>query len=116
MKNVISVVATVVVVAAFAACLQGCGKDKDVAQTDMNNETTKAVEAAKDVVADAAVAGDQKKCPIMGNPISKSLYVDHEGKRVYFCCGGCPARFKADPEKYIKKMEADGVVLEKTPK
>ena len=57
----------------------------------------------------------QTICPVMGRPIDKQFYVDHEGQRVYLCCPMCVQKFKADPEKYLKKMEAAGVVLEKTP-
>ncbi len=55
----------------------------------------------------------QSLCPIQGEKISKSLFVDYKGRRVYFCCSSCIADFKKDPDKYIKKLEADGVVLEK---
>ncbi|MFZ2658691.1 MAG: hypothetical protein WAX69_27410, partial [Victivallales bacterium] len=44
------------------------------------------------------------------------LFVDAKGKRIYVCCGGCIGKVKADPEKYIKEMEAKGIVLEATPK
>ena len=57
----------------------------------------------------------QTTCPVMGNEISKSLYADVKGKRVYVCCAGCIGAIKADPDKYIKKLEDDGVTLEKTP-
>jgi YHS domain-containing protein len=68
--------------------------------------------------------GDEKKeaetkpqttCPIMGGKIVKSVYSDYEGKRIYFCCGGCPGTFEKDPAKYIKKLEDAGVTLEKVP-
>jgi len=42
--------------------------------------------------------------------------VDVNGKRIYTCCPGCIGKIKADPDKYIKKLEAEGVVLEKAPK
>lgn len=58
----------------------------------------------------------QTTCPVMGGKIDKTQYVDVNGKRIYTCCAGCVAKIKADPEKYIKKLEAEGVVLEKTPK
>lgn len=49
-------------------------------------------------------------CPVMGTIINdKSKAVgtyDYEGKRYYFCCGGCPEMFEADPAKY-----ADGKTL-----
>lgn len=55
----------------------------------------------------------QTLCPVMGTPIDKDYYVDYEGKRIYLCCGSCEAAVKADPEKYIRKLEKQGVILEK---
>ncbi len=57
----------------------------------------------------------QTKCPICKMDINKNLYVDYKGKRVYFGCEGCPAEFKKNPEKYIRQMEKEGIVLEKAP-
>lgn len=57
----------------------------------------------------------QTTCPVMGKGINKKLYVDHQGKRIYVCCRGCVATVKIDPEKYIKKLEAEGIALEKVP-
>lgn len=51
----------------------------------------------------------QTLCPIMGGKIDKTQYADHQGLRVYFCCGGCEAEFAKDPEKYIAAMRAAGV-------
>lgn len=58
----------------------------------------------------------QTTCPVMGGKINKAVYADHEGKRVYFCCGGCIDEFKKDPAKYVKKIEDQGVMLEKVSK
>ncbi len=55
--------------------------------------------------------GNQALCPIMGNQINKEVYVDFQGKRIYFCCKGCIATFNKEPEKYMKKMKDEGVVL-----
>jgi YHS domain-containing protein len=57
----------------------------------------------------------QETCPVMGAPVNKKYYSDHNGKRVYFCCGACPSMFNADPEKYMKKLAEEGVALEDTP-
>jgi YHS domain-containing protein len=54
----------------------------------------------------------QTKCPVMGGKINRAIYVDHDGKRVYFCCRGCDAAFKKDPGKYVKKLEDAGVILD----
>ncbi len=59
----------------------------------------------------------QTTCPMMkGNPINKKIYVDHKGKRVYFCCSDCTKTFKADPDKYMKQMADAGVILKDVPK
>ena len=57
----------------------------------------------------------QVNCPVMGGKINKNIYTDYKGKRIYFCCSGCDETFKKDPEKYIKKLEDAGVVLEEVP-
>jgi YHS domain-containing protein len=55
----------------------------------------------------------QTTCPVMGGKVNKALYVDHDGKRIYVCCKGCIDAVKKDPQKYIKKLEADGVTVAK---
>lgn len=62
-----------------------------------------------------ARAASQTTCPVMGAKIDKNIFADYNGKRVYFCCTGCLAEFKKDPEKYLRKMEAEGVAAEKAP-
>jgi YHS domain-containing protein len=58
----------------------------------------------------------QTTCPVMeGNKIKKSIFRDYQGKRVYFCCQGCPPAFDKDPAKYVKKLEDAGVTLEPAP-
>jgi YHS domain-containing protein len=54
----------------------------------------------------------QTTCPIMGGAINKKQYVDYKGKRIYVCCPGCIGELKADPEKYIKKLEDMGQSVE----
>ena len=58
----------------------------------------------------------QTTCPVMGGKVDHSQYADVQGMRIYVCCAGCVAKVKADPEKYIKKLEAEGVKIAKTPK
>ncbi|MBM4017545.1 MAG: YHS domain-containing protein [Planctomycetes bacterium] len=47
----------------------------------------------------------QKLCPVMGGPVNPDIFVDYQGRRIYFCCDMCPATFKKDPEKYLKKLD-----------
>ena len=72
----------------------------------------KDTKATKEV---AVAVKPQTTCPVMGGAIDKKLFVDAEGKRIYLCCTGCIAPVKKDPKKYIAKLEAEGVTLEKTP-
>jgi YHS domain-containing protein len=42
-------------------------------------------------------------CPVMpGRPVKEKFFVDHNGERIYLCCGPCVKAFKKNPEKYIK--------------
>lgn len=70
-------------------------------------------------VSNAAVSAKpvkmQTHCPVMMGKIDRKLYVDFEGKRIYACCAGCLATLRKDAAKIVKKMEADGITLEKTP-
>ena len=53
-----------------------------------------------------ATIGDRTTCPTSGEEFTvtaASPKVEHEGKTYYFCCGGCDAKFSADPAKYLKK-------------
>lgn len=57
----------------------------------------------------------QTICPVERGEIRKNLYVDVKGKRIYVCCKGCPEVIKADPDKYIKILEDQGVEIENAP-
>lgn len=47
----------------------------------------------------------QVKCPVMGGPVDPKTSIDHNGQRINFCCPGCEKPFKADPAKYLAKMD-----------
>jgi YHS domain-containing protein len=57
----------------------------------------------------------QTLCPVEGNPITKEVSSDYQGKRVYFCCPGCKAAFEGNPGMYMEKMMKDGVAPEAVP-
>jgi YHS domain-containing protein len=52
----------------------------------------------------SAAENGQTMCPVMGGAIDTSVFVEYKGKKVYFCCSVCKAKFEADPEKYIAKL------------
>jgi len=57
----------------------------------------------------------QTTCPVMGGTVNTNIYVDYDGKRIYFCCKACPVEFKKAPAKYIGKLEKEGITLDKIP-
>ena len=68
----------------------------------------------------AGKKGEEKKpqttCPVMEGKINKNIYTDYQGQRIYLCCKGCIIAFEKDPEKYMKKIEDENVLLESTQK
>lgn len=50
-----------------------------------------------------------KVCPVMGNAVNpKTPTAEYKGKTIGFCCAGCDAKFKKDPETYMKNLSEDG--------
>jgi len=62
-----------------------------------------------------AEAKPQTICPIMGWEVDKDFYIDHEGKRIYFCCSICIKRFAEEPDRYLRVLQEQGVTLEDAP-
>jgi len=111
LAGIVGLIFVVVVLAA------GCQRDKPVARQQTQErekvptQDPAAMEKmpahdhpAMDQAQAKVVVAEQTTCPVMGGPINKAIFVEYQGKKVYFCCQGCPAAFKADPEKYISKL------------
>ena len=81
----------IVLAACMALIVVGCEKKADTEQQETEAETADAM-------------GEQTLCPIMDQPVNKELFVEYEGKKVYFCCPGCEEKFAAAPEKYLTKL------------
>ena len=49
----------------------------------------------------------QTTCPISGEELEeKSVYTDHDGRRIFFCGKKCLTTFNKDPQKHLSKMDA----------
>lgn len=44
------------------------------------------------------------KCPVTDAEIDVAQFVEHEGRRVAFCCAKCKAKFVKDPAKFAVKL------------
>ena len=72
---------------------------------DTNKAATATAEDTNNTATTAAVSVEQTTCPVMdGNKINKNVFVEYKGKKVYFCCEDCKAKFLAEPEKYVAKL------------
>ena len=89
-------------VALLALVVAGCG-GQEAAQVEKPEPAKK--------VAQLKVSSPQTHCPVMGNEVDKEVFVDHKGKRVYFCCSPCIEKFEKDPDGHIKKMEDQGITF-----
>jgi YHS domain-containing protein len=79
-----------------AVLLGGCKKKEP---------STPAPPAEPNATASAVTEIEQTMCPVMHDmKINKDVFTEYKGKKVYFCCNDCKAKFEADPEKYISKL------------
>jgi len=78
-------------------------------------EQGSAVAEAPKMSAVAEATKMQTNCPVMEMKVIPGLYIDRQGKRIYFCCPSCLEKFDSDPQGYIRKMERQGITFEKTP-
>ena len=59
----------------------------------------------KKVAEKPAAQIEQKMCPVMADmKINPEVFTEYKGKKVYFCCTDCKAKFEADPEKYVANL------------
>ena len=49
-------------------------------------------------------------CGMNVNPATAKHSHEHAGKSYYFCCAGCVEKFKTDPQAYLNKPAASGLV------
>ncbi|MGH9829467.1 MAG: YHS domain-containing protein [Blastocatellia bacterium] len=47
-----------------------------------------------------------EKCPVTGDAVNKDLWLESEGRKVYFCCPNCVAEFKKDHKVTAASKEA----------
>ena len=110
MKTSTIILSTLAVV--FALGFAGCKKKestaapaKEMTMKDMQMQAAKPAEDTNKTETTAAASVEQTMCPVMdGNKINKNVFVEYKGKKVYFCCEDCKAKFLAEPEKYVAKL------------
>jgi len=46
----------------------------------------------------------QVTCPVSSNPVDQDVFIESNGKKVYFCDKGCISKYEADPAKYASAL------------
>lgn len=94
----------------------GCDSSKETKSGKMDHskmQMNKSTEVPAPAVADESELKEQTICPVMGSAINKDLYVDKDGKRIYYCCAGCKEPLEKEFEKYEAKLKEMGQKPEK---
>jgi YHS domain-containing protein len=103
----------IVLLLASTLLFGGCKKEKPAPRpaaqpapkTTQETPAQPQAQGAKDTLkAAVAQAVEQTTCPVMGGPIDKAIFTEYQGKKVYFCCKECQAKFTAAPVKYLAKL------------
>jgi len=91
-------------------CGDDHGDSQQLAQTHGGHEHGTTETNIKAVSKETINVGN-KICPVSGEKIGQGgmepATYEYEGKIYNFCCPACIEEFKKDPEKYIKKIEAE---------
>jgi len=80
-------------------------------EIDLGDYVEERLAAAKKEIAERAERAEREKpandkCPVTDQPIDAAQFVEHEGRRIAFCCAKCKAKFEADPAKFAAKLPA----------
>lgn len=102
----------------LAILVVGCASQSSEANATPEPKAAQSADAPANETGKSAEAIEAYKnekgeivCPVTGDVIPSvekaSGYQDFQGKRYYFCCGMCPPKFKADPEKFAVRHEIE---------
>ena len=73
---------------------------------DLGDYVEERLAAAQKEVADRAERSKpvNDTCPVADKPIDPNQTVEHDGRRIAFCCGKCKAAFEKEPAKFLAKL------------
>lgn len=79
-------------------CCEGCISKY---QKDRGKYAAK-VTAQRKALADKAKV--QVSCPVSKEPVDEKVFVESDGKKVYFCCKDCAGKYQGNPGKYAAAL------------
>jgi len=101
MKKMLKNLGMMVAVAVFVGGSAACSKDAQKAATPVPQAPTATAKATDSYPLDTCVVTGEK----LGS-MSDVVKYNHNGREIRFCCSGCIAKFTAEPEKYLKILDA----------
>ncbi|MCU0866749.1 MAG: hypothetical protein MUC36_23440 [Planctomycetes bacterium] len=77
-------------------------------QVDLGDYVEARLEAAQKEIAERT---ERQKpindvCPVADKPVDPAQTIEHEGRRIGFCCAKCKAAFQKEPAKFLAKLPA----------
>ena len=120
MKKKVTKFGTAILIGIIAAIfIRGVAGDEtnhadeiDISQAVASDITAESPEEIDESTPEGVIDLANTFCPVMGGEVMEGQYVDWEGYRVHFCCGGCDAMFLAEPEKYLPILAEEAAVAE----
>ncbi len=110
-KNVWTMLLVTSILSAGLLTVNGCKKSEPpppaptpAATTEGHEGHEHAAMTEQAAATPVAAAVEQTTCPVMGGAIDKAVFVEYQGKKVYFCCPACKPKFEAEPAKYVAKL------------
>lgn len=49
----------------------------------------------------------QKTCPVVAGEANPKIFVEHEGRKIYFCSESCKEEFAKDSKKYVAIVDKE---------
>lgn len=91
--------------AAGAAALR---KERPELTIDLGDYAAPRLAAAQQEIAERAARNKPVNdvCPVADKPVDPAFTLEHDGRRIGFCCDKCRAAFLRDPAKYAAKLPA----------
>lgn len=86
----------------------GCRSQQRTASAPVQSHATApattAASATPPIAGKITIGPNEASCPVLGTVMKKTdmIPLQHNGNTYYMCCQDCVAKFKANPEKYIK--------------
>lgn len=77
-------------------------------QIDLGDYAAPRLAAAEQEIAERALRNKPVNdvCPVADKPVDPAFTLEHEGRRIGFCCAKCRAAFEKEPAKYAGKLPA----------